>query len=165
MEFCENLEILYNNIVKNDADLSCGSFDFFDDNNPINECTVPDNKILIIVRSVSQISFSLFKSKRRKYVCNSQVVSICRSVRRHSCCCYCSKCRCKEMNTFICVKIHIVGSFSCCFSFHRIQCVPPVVLNWIVCNNFLLEHHITVLESDEVTWFHCDCSCCFFFYC
>lgn len=63
------IEILYNNIIKNDADLSCGSFDFFDDNNPINECTVPDNKILIIGGEEACISL-LYGKKFYTSSCN-----------------------------------------------------------------------------------------------
>ncbi len=42
----ECLETLYLNLINNKADLSCGSFGFFDDNHPVNEAESDENKLL-----------------------------------------------------------------------------------------------------------------------
>lgn len=41
----ECLEILYSNLINNNADLSCGSFGFFDDTHPVNVCESNENKL------------------------------------------------------------------------------------------------------------------------
>jgi len=123
-------------------------------------CTM-NNEILIVVRSVCQVAFSLFDWNCRKSVRDCYVVTICWSIWRNISCRKTTESRREKVNTFIRVKIDIVCSFCCCFSFDCIQRIPTIILNRVVCDDILLEHHITVFESKEVWRF--DCECCGWF--
>lgn len=123
-------------------------------------CTV-NNKVLIIVRSVCQVAFSLFKGYCRKSIRDSYVMTICWSIWRHISCRKTTESRREKVNTLICVEIDIVCSFCCCFSFDCIESIPTIILNRVVCDYVLFEHHITVFESKKVCRFDRECCGCF----
>lgn len=120
-----------------------------------------NNKILIVVRRVCQVSFSLLERDCRKSVRDCDIMTICSSIWRNICCCECSESRREKVNTFICVEIDIVCPFCCCFPFDCIESIPAIILNRIVCDYVLFEHDITVFESKEVRRF--DRNCCGWF--